>query len=210
MESPSSVKSLLLQLEGALSQYSSLTDSPTTIDATHARSLESRIESLITQTASALQQLSSSPAASAPADAAVLRSQRSRLGTVSDEYRRCKRSVTEAIERAALLSGSTREESSDTVVAVDELLRERGCIDASTGVANETVDIALATHATLEAQRARMQTATGSAGGISSLVGRAQGLISKISEKKKRNTFVLGLTIALCLCFLFWWWTSSK
>lgn len=49
-----SAKTLLLQTEGAVSQYLSLSESPETLNRTEACALESRIEELITRTSQAL------------------------------------------------------------------------------------------------------------------------------------------------------------
>jgi hypothetical protein len=45
---------------------------------------------------------------------------------------------------------------------------------------------------------------------IDSLFGVASSLLASINKQKKKHTFVLAAVAGVCICFIVWWWLSSK
>ena len=145
-----------------------------------------------------------------PTEQAMLRKFRERLSAANEQYRRTKLRVQTELDRAELLRNAPNpDENGDVSVAMDDLMRERGHINSASSVADSIVEQAMATHDVLEAQRVRMGTSRGKLGTFDALVDGTKKVMEKIAWKKRKNMIVLGLVIAGCLIFLFWWWASG-
>jgi len=54
-----------------------------------------------------------------------------------------------------------------------------------------------------------MSASRGKLGTFGSIVDGTKKVMDKIAWKKRKNMIILGLVIAGCLIFLFWWWVSG-
>ncbi|KAK4058418.1 protein transport protein gos1 [Microbotryomycetes sp. JL221] len=124
------------------------------------------------------------------------------------DYARTKASLREAEQRANLL-GSVREEisafkSASQSSATDSLLAERGRIDNSHRMTDETLSQAYATRAEFAAQRSGLTGIQSRMSGVVSQVPALNSVISMINSRRRRDSVIMGSVMAGCILFLLW------
>ncbi|KDO24193.1 hypothetical protein SPRG_10622 [Saprolegnia parasitica CBS 223.65] len=87
----------------------------------------------------------------------------------------------------------------------EALLRERGMLDASRTMANDSINIAMAVKENLLSQRAQLDGSRGKVTTVGSSTAGINVLVDQIRRKKMRNNILVALTIAGCICFTLWW-----
>ncbi|GAA5924404.1 hypothetical protein JCM10213_004570 [Rhodosporidiobolus nylandii] len=124
------------------------------------------------------------------------------------DFQRTQTSLRDAEARANLL-GSVREEISafknQTGSSVtDALLAERGRIDNSHRMADETLSQAYATRAEFAAQRTGLSGIQARMTGVAAQVPGLNSVIGMINSRRRRDSVILGSIMGVCtLLFLF-------
>ncbi|KAK4051832.1 protein transport protein gos1 [Microbotryomycetes sp. JL201] len=166
--------------------------------------LEHEIDGALDTFAAQIERLSNFHATAQPPPSAsathALERHRDVLTDYKRDYSRTKASLREAEQRANLL-GSVREEirqgdtafkSASQSSATDSLLAERGRIDNSHRMADETLSQAYATRAEFAAQRTAQVPALNS-------------IIGMINSRRRRDSVIMGSVMAGCILFLLWY-----
>ncbi|EQC28968.1 hypothetical protein SDRG_13305 [Saprolegnia diclina VS20] len=92
----------------------------------------------------------------------------------------------------------------------EALLRERGMLDASRTIANDSINIAMAVKENLLSQRAQLDGSRGKVTTVGSSTAGINVLVDQIRRKKMRNNILVAITIAGCICFTLWWAILSR
>ncbi|GAA5925100.1 hypothetical protein JCM1841_005786 [Sporobolomyces salmonicolor] len=127
------------------------------------------------------------------------------------DYQRTQASLREAEQRANLL-GSVREEISAFKTAggssvTDSLLAERGRIDSSHRMADDTLNQAYATRAEFAAQRSGLSQIQSRMNGVASQVPGLNSVIGMINSRRRRDSVIMGTVLGICtLLLLFFIW----
>ncbi|GAA5974207.1 hypothetical protein JCM11641_003327 [Rhodosporidiobolus odoratus] len=149
----------------------------------------------------------SHPPPSASATRALER-HRDVLADYRREFQRTQTSLRDAEQRANLL-GSVREEISAFKTATgssvtDALLAERGRIDNSHRMADETLNQAYATRAEFSAQRSGLSQIQARMNGVAAQVPGLNSVIGMINSRRRRDSVIMGSVMGVCtLLFLF-------
>ncbi|GAA5847420.1 hypothetical protein JCM5353_006433, partial [Sporobolomyces roseus] len=124
------------------------------------------------------------------------------------DYQRTKTSLRDAEQRANLL-GSVRDEISAFKTqtgssATDKLLAERGRIDNSHRMADETLEQAYATRAEFAAQRSGLSQIQARMNGVAAQVPGLNSVIGMINSRRRRDSVIMGTVLGICtLALLF-------
>ncbi|KIJ66210.1 hypothetical protein HYDPIDRAFT_174373 [Hydnomerulius pinastri MD-312] len=170
------------------------------------RDLEGEVEDLLEklrETNDALQALSSNPD-SMPSQSMSRAIQRHRevYQDYSRELRRTKTNVQHALEQANLLTGVRNDIDAYKSSAADSLLAERGHIDSSHRITDDILEQAYETRAEFSRQSASLAgISTRMTGVISSMPG-INNLLAMIKSRRRRDSIIIGVVIAVCLLSL--------
>ncbi|GAA6028023.1 hypothetical protein JCM8097_001835 [Rhodosporidiobolus ruineniae] len=127
------------------------------------------------------------------------------------DFQRTQTSLRDAEQRANLL-GSVREEISAFKTATgssvtDALLAERGRIDNSHRMADDTLSQAYATRAEFAAQRSGLSQIQARMNGVASQVPGLNSVIGMINSRRRRDSVIMGSVMGVCtLLLLFFIW----
>ncbi|BGP38495.1 protein transport protein gos1 [Rhodotorula kratochvilovae] len=122
------------------------------------------------------------------------------------DFQRTQTSLRDAEQRANLL-GSVREEISAFKTATgssvtDSLLAERGRIDNSHRMADETLEQAYATRAEFAAQRSGLSGIQSRMNGVAAQVPGLNSVIGMISSRRRRDSVIMGTVLGVCTLLL--------
>ncbi|GFZ52368.1 hypothetical protein JCM24511_10141 [Saitozyma sp. JCM 24511] len=126
-----------------------------------------------------------------------------------DDYRRdfvrTRNNVEQALARQNLL-GSVRKDISDYKSSLssqtDALLQDRGRIDSSHRMMDETLNQAYATREDFSQQRSMLARVDQRMGGVLSQMPGINSLISMIHSRRRRDTIIIGCVVGLCTILL--------
>ncbi|RSH86556.1 uncharacterized protein EHS24_004825 [Apiotrichum porosum] len=133
-----------------------------------------------------------------------------------DDYRRdftrVRSNIDAAVQRSNLL-GSVRKDINDYKTALssqtDALLADRGRIDSSHRMMDDTLNQAYATREDFAQQRSMLASIESRMGRVVAQMPGINSLISMISSRRRRDTYILGGVVAFCvlllLAYLFGW-----
>ncbi|BGO89985.1 hypothetical protein NBRC10512_001970 [Rhodotorula toruloides] len=124
------------------------------------------------------------------------------------DFQRTQASLRDAEQRANLL-GSVRQEISAFKTAsgssvTDSLLAERGRIDNSHRMADETLEQAYATRAEFSAQRSNLSRIQQRMNGVASQVPGLNSVIGMINNRRQKNAMIWGVVLGLMAVILLW------
>ncbi|BGP06428.1 Golgi SNAP receptor complex member 1 [Rhodotorula toruloides] len=124
------------------------------------------------------------------------------------DFQRTQASLRDAEQRANLL-GSVRQEISAFKTAsgssvTDSLLAERGRIDNSHRMADETLEQAYATRAEFSAQRSNLSRIQQRMNGAASQVPGLNSVIGMINNRRQKNAMIWGVVLGLMAVILLW------
>ncbi|KAK1923574.1 snare region anchored in the vesicle membrane C-terminus-domain-containing protein [Papiliotrema laurentii] len=127
-----------------------------------------------------------------------------------DDYRRdflrARNNVDQAIQRTNLL-GSVRKEiradlSEFKSSQTDALLQDRGRIDSSHRMLDETLDQAYATREDFAQQRSALRSIESRMGGVLSQMPGINSLITMIRSRRRRDSIIVGCVVAFCVLLI--------
>lgn len=124
------------------------------------------------------------------------------------ELSRIKSSITEARNRANLLT-NVRDDIDQYRSAnpeADYMLDERSRIDNSHNVADSVLSQAYAVNENFRVQRETLSNIQRRIVGAASQVPGINSLMARIGSKKRRDGIILGSFIAFCFLMLLWFW----
>ncbi|GAA6052712.1 hypothetical protein JCM3770_007187 [Rhodotorula araucariae] len=142
-----------------------------------------------------------------PASAAhALERHRDVLNEYRRDFQRTQASLRDAEQRANLL-GSVRDEISAFKTATgssvtDSLLAERGRIDNSHRMADETLEQAYATRAEFAAQRSGLSGIQARMNGVAAQVPGLNSVIGMIGSRRRRDSVIMGTVLGVCTLLL--------
>ncbi|KIO24177.1 hypothetical protein M407DRAFT_103123 [Tulasnella calospora MUT 4182] len=118
------------------------------------------------------------------------------------DFARTKSNVQKALDKANLL-GDVRNDISSYKAAhssvTDALLEERGRIDSSHRMIDETLDQAYETRAEFGRQRTSLTGINARMQGVLSTLPGINSLIGMIQSRRRRDSIIIGCLIGLCL-----------
>lgn len=122
------------------------------------------------------------------------------------DFQRTQTSLRDAEQRANLL-GSVREEisafkSATGASVTDSLLAERGRIDNSHRMADDTLSQAYATRAEFAAQRTSLSNIQSRMNGVAAQVPGLNSVIGMINSRRRRDSVIMGCVLGICTLFL--------
>jgi len=118
------------------------------------------------------------------------------------EFRRTKGNVQAAVDQANLLSGVRNDIDAYKSTAAEALLVERGRIDSSHQMMDATLDQARETRAEFGRQRSSLGAIQTRMVGVLNTVPGINGVLSMIHNRRRRDTYLIGGLIGICLFFL--------
>lgn len=118
------------------------------------------------------------------------------------EFRRTKANVKNALEQADLLSGVRNDIDAYKSSTADALLAERARIDSSHGMTDEVLGQAYETRAEFARQRASLSSINARIANTISTIPGVNNLLSMIKSRRRRDSIILGLVVAVCLILL--------
>eukprot|EP01116_Phalansterium_solitarium_P010986 TRINITY_DN26597_c0_g1_i1.p1 TRINITY_DN26597_c0_g1~~TRINITY_DN26597_c0_g1_i1.p1 ORF type:complete len:232 (-),score=6.83 TRINITY_DN26597_c0_g1_i1:147-842(-) len=138
----------------------------------------------------------------------IIQHHRTHLDEYSREYRHIHNKVKMATERAQLV-GARRPANTESTVNIDHLFRERTSVQNSTAMANDLFAQAQSTSDRLEEQYRRLMGTSSKFQSVTSQFSGLSTVLSQIRFKKYKNSIIVWSVVAICLCFLLWWWLRS-
>jgi len=120
----------------------------------------------------------------------------------SREFRRTKANVQAAIDQANLLSGVRNDIDAYKSSAAEALLAERGHIDSSHQMIDATLEQARETRTEFTRQRSSLGAIQTRMGGVLNTMPGVNKVLSMIHSRRRRDTYIIGSLIGLCLFFL--------
>ncbi|WVW86958.1 hypothetical protein I302_109014 [Kwoniella bestiolae CBS 10118] len=126
-----------------------------------------------------------------------------------DDYRRdflrTRGNVEQSIRRSNLL-GSVRKDINDyksaTNSQTDALLQDRGRIDSSHRMMDDTLNQAYATREDFAQQRSLLASIDSRMGGVLSQMPGINSLITAIRTRRRRDTLIIGCVVGVCMILL--------
>jgi len=118
------------------------------------------------------------------------------------EFRRTKANVQAAVDQANLLSGVRNDIDAYKSSAAEALLAERGHIDSSHQMIDSTLEQAHETRSEFVRQRSSLGTVQTRIVGVLNTVPGINNILSMIHKRRRRDSFIIGILIGICLFFL--------
>ncbi|TFL03657.1 v-SNARE protein [Pterulicium gracile] len=118
------------------------------------------------------------------------------------ETRRAKINVQQALDHANLLSGVRNDIDAYKSSAADSLLAERGRIDSSHRMVDDTLEQAYATRSEFSSQRLSLGTINTRMAGVMNTIPGINNLVSMIRSRRRRDSIIMGLLIAVCIIII--------
>lgn len=123
------------------------------------------------------------------------------------EFFRIRTSMTHALDRRRLLGAVKADINAYRAAHASETeayLAERGHLDNSHRMLDETLDQAYATRAEFRAQQSQLGSVTSRMAGVAAQIPGVDRLLTLISRRRRRDTLILGVVIGLCVVILLW------
>ncbi|ETV93190.1 hypothetical protein H310_12794 [Aphanomyces invadans] len=139
---------------------------------------------------------------------AVLQRYRELHFDYNTDFKRALSAMNEKLDAQKLFQRKEANPSVDS--EADAFLKERGILDASSSMANETLNVAQAVKEALLNQRESMHRTQSKGATLSSSFAGINHLVDQIRRKKLRHNTVVALVIAACVCFSLWWVVLSQ
>ncbi|KAK4688668.1 golgi SNAP receptor complex member 1, partial [Tremellales sp. Uapishka_1] len=132
-----------------------------------------------------------------------------------DDYRRdfvrTRNNVEQAIQRSNLL-GSVRKDinayKSTLPAQTDSLLADRGRIDSSHRMMDDTLNQAYATREDFAQQRTTIASINSRMGGVLSQMPGINSLISMIHSRRRRDSIIMGCVVGVCVVLILGYMTG--
>ncbi|GAA5998264.1 Gos1p [Rhodotorula paludigena] len=178
--------------------------------AQRKRDLEAELTAALDTLSSQIDRLATLHATAHPPPSAsathALERHRDVLAEYRRDFQRTQTSLRDAEQRANLL-GSVREEISAFKTATgssvtDSLLAERGKIDNSHRMADETLQQAYATRAEFAAQRTGLSGIQSRMNGVAAQVPGLNSVIGMINSRRRRDSVIMGTVLGVCTLLL--------
>ncbi|KAI0059501.1 v-SNARE protein [Artomyces pyxidatus] len=115
------------------------------------------------------------------------------------EFRRTKTNVQSALDQANLLTGVRNDIDAYKSSAADSLLAERGRIDSSHRMVDETLEQAYETRSEFARQRSSLGNIQTRMVGVLNTVPGINNILSMISKRRRRDSFLIGGLIGVCI-----------
>eukprot|EP01098_Paradermamoeba_levis_P016133 TRINITY_DN8522_c0_g1_i2.p1 TRINITY_DN8522_c0_g1~~TRINITY_DN8522_c0_g1_i2.p1 ORF type:complete len:251 (-),score=32.42 TRINITY_DN8522_c0_g1_i2:181-933(-) len=140
----------------------------------------------------------------------LLQQHRAKLHDYSQEFKKTKATITATREHAELLFSvrkdiSQYKNSGGANGRADQLLRERGALHTADRVADAILGQAAETREALTNQKSLLQGTLSKLSNFGGNFAAVNSLIGSIRRKKFRDSLILAVFIALCICFLLWY-----
>ncbi|KAI0319428.1 v-SNARE protein [Amylostereum chailletii] len=116
----------------------------------------------------------------------------------SRELRRTKANVQAAVDQANLLTGVRNDIDAYKSSAADSLLAERGRIDSSHRMIDETLEQAYETRADISRQRSSLGNIQTRMVGVLNTVPGINNILSMIHKRRRRDSYIVGGLIGVC------------
>ncbi|KAI0033993.1 V-snare-domain-containing protein [Vararia minispora EC-137] len=166
------------------------------------RDMEGEVEDLLEKLGETNEQLSalSGDSMNPPSQSMLRAIQRHRevYQDYSREFRRTKADVRAALDQANLLAGVRNDIDAYKSSASEALLAERGRIDSSHRILDETLEQAYETRADISRQRSALGSIQTRMAGVLNTVPGINNLLSMIHKRRRRDTIIIGGLIGLC------------
>jgi len=124
------------------------------------------------------------------------------LNDYERDSQRTKASVKAALDRATLLSGVRNDINAYKSSAAEQLLTERGHIDSSHRMVDDTLEQAYETRAEFARQRSSLSGINSRMAGVISSMPGINNLLGMIKTRRRRDSIIIGCVIGLCVIFL--------
>ncbi|RHZ03124.1 hypothetical protein DYB37_003236 [Aphanomyces astaci] len=134
---------------------------------------------------------------------AVLQRYRELHFDFNTDFKRALSTMNEKLDAQKLFQRKEANPSVDS--EADAFLKERGVLDASSSMANETLNVAQAVKEALLSQRESMGRSHSKGTTLSSSFASINHLVDQIKRKKVRHNAIVALVVAACVCFTLWW-----
>ncbi|KAF7337489.1 Golgi SNAP receptor complex member 1 [Mycena sanguinolenta] len=118
------------------------------------------------------------------------------------ELKRTKASVKSALDHANLLSGVRNDIDAYKSSAADSLLAERGRIDSSHSMTDAMLEQAYETRAEFGRQRTALDGINSRMKTVINTMPGLNNLINMIKSRRRRDTIIMGVVIAVCLIII--------
>ncbi|KAI0308269.1 v-SNARE protein [Multifurca ochricompacta] len=167
------------------------------------REAESEVEDLLEKTNAALDAVAQDT--DSPPSQSMLRAIQRHRDVYQDygrEFRRTKANVQAAIDQANLLSGVRNDIDAFKSSAAEALLAERGRIDSSHQMIDETLEQAHETRTEFARQRSSLGAIQTRMVGVLNTIPGINNVLSMIHKRRRRDTYIIGGLIGICLFFL--------
>ncbi|KAH7910445.1 V-snare-domain-containing protein [Hygrophoropsis aurantiaca] len=118
------------------------------------------------------------------------------------ELSRTKANVQHALEQANLLSGVRDDIDAYKSSATDSLLAERGRIDSSHRMTDDILGQAYETRMEFSRQSSSLDGINTRMGGVISAIPGINNLLSMIKSRRRRDSIIIGVVVAVCLLLI--------
>jgi len=119
------------------------------------------------------------------------------------ELKRTKANVQSALDQANLLSGVRNDIDAYKSSAEDSLLAERGRIDSSHQMTDAVLEQAYATRSEFAQQSSSLAGINARMSNVISTIPGINNLLGMIKTRRRRDAYILGVLIAVCMFSLF-------
>jgi len=140
----------------------------------------------------------------------IIQHHKTHLDDYAREHRNLKNKVKSALERAQLV-GTRRANTAnkEATVNIDHLFQERAGVHNSSTMAYDILGQAHATNERLDDQFRRLTASSYKLRTLTSQFAGISALMGQIKWKKYKNSIIVWSVVAICMCFLLWWWLRS-
>ncbi|KAH8835563.1 V-snare-domain-containing protein [Flagelloscypha sp. PMI_526] len=118
------------------------------------------------------------------------------------DLKRTKANVQNALDRATLLTGVRNDIEAYKSSAADSLLAERGRIDSSHRMMDDTLEQAYETRAEFGRQRSALSGINSRMVGVINTMPGINNIIGMIKSRRRRDSIIMGLVVGICLILL--------
>ena len=165
--------------------------------------LAKEIEHQLTQLTETIDKMAECPETKKVIGGRVLQRFREVSFDYSQEWQKTSGSLQQKRNRASLFGD--RKEDDEKSSEMDLLMKERNSIHKSQQMADGVIGQALAAREALNQQRNTFTSSSGKLGQLTASFSGVNALIGRIQKKKLKDNVVLAVVIALCICFLLYY-----
>ncbi|KIY73578.1 V-snare-domain-containing protein [Cylindrobasidium torrendii FP15055 ss-10] len=172
------------------------------------KDLELEVEELLEkleETNDKLGELSKAPDTLSPSMLRAIQRHRELYQDNAREVKRTKASVKNAMDNATLLSGVRNDIEAYHSSAADSLLAERGRIDSSHRMIDDTLSQAYETRSEFARQRFDISGINSRMTGVIGSMPAINNVVGMIKSRRRRDQLIIGGLIGLCMFVLLWY-----